>query len=72
MQRAQVNEFVARVYYELLADYPDLWLSAAVWPVHTVKPEWGWQRKFMSPAMTHITRIQRSGWLRAASTVSRP
>lgn len=47
-QRAQVNEFVARVYYELLADYPDLWLSAAVWPVHTVKPEWGWQENYVT------------------------
>jgi len=41
-QRAQVSDIVARFYDEVLTEYPDLWLSAAVWPVHKKKAEWGW------------------------------
>ncbi len=45
-QRAQVSDFVARIYDEVLTAHPDLWLSAAVWPVHTKKAEWGWEEAY--------------------------
>ena len=45
-QRAQVSDFVGRFYDEVLMDHPDLWLSAAVWPVHTKKAEWGWEEYY--------------------------
>ena len=39
-QRTQVNGTVARFYNDVILNHPDLWLSAAVWPVHI--DEWGW------------------------------
>jgi uncharacterized lipoprotein YddW (UPF0748 family) len=45
-QREQVNHLVARIYTETLAVNPDLWLSAAVWPVHTKKAEWNWDEYY--------------------------
>ncbi|MGB1249168.1 MAG: glycoside hydrolase family 10 protein [Candidatus Promineifilaceae bacterium] len=39
-QRRQVNGTVRKFYEELALKNPDLWLSAAVWPIHTNK--WGW------------------------------
>jgi uncharacterized lipoprotein YddW (UPF0748 family) len=41
-QRAQVNETVHQIYTHLVTNYPDLWLSAAVWPIYLEQPEWGW------------------------------
>ncbi|PIE81488.1 MAG: hypothetical protein CSA11_03885 [Chloroflexi bacterium] len=45
-QRAQVNGTVNLIYHEVLAAHPDLWISAAVWPVHTKKAEWGWPESY--------------------------
>ncbi len=39
-QRTQVNGTVRRFYEEVIAAHPQLWFSAAVWPIHTDK--WGW------------------------------
>ena len=39
-QRTQVNGTVARFYNEVVLTHQDIWLSAAVWPVHI--DEWGW------------------------------
>ncbi|MCL4868359.1 MAG: family 10 glycosylhydrolase [Anaerolineae bacterium] len=39
-QRAQVNGTVSRFYNEVILPNPDLWYSAAVWPIHIDK--WGW------------------------------
>ena len=39
-QRRQVNGTVRKFYEDIILNHPDLWLSAAVWPVHTNK--WGW------------------------------
>jgi uncharacterized lipoprotein YddW (UPF0748 family) len=41
-QRAQVNKTVQRIYTHLVTHYPELWLSAAVWPIHIERPEWNW------------------------------
>jgi uncharacterized lipoprotein YddW (UPF0748 family) len=41
-QRAQVNGTVNKIYTHLVNNYPDLWLSAAVWPIYIERPEWGW------------------------------
>ena len=41
-QRAQINQLVARFYNEVVPLRDDLWLSAAVWPLHTLNPAWGW------------------------------
>ncbi|MFZ0545041.1 MAG: family 10 glycosylhydrolase [Candidatus Promineifilaceae bacterium] len=41
-QRAQVNGTVYKIYNHLVDNYPDLWLSAAVWPIYFERPEWGW------------------------------
>ncbi|MCA9921506.1 MAG: family 10 glycosylhydrolase [Anaerolineales bacterium] len=40
-QRAQVNDLVQRFYEEVVPLKADLWLSAAVWPIHRVNPAWG-------------------------------
>jgi uncharacterized lipoprotein YddW (UPF0748 family) len=52
-QRAQVSDFVARFYDELSTDYPDLWLSAAVWPVYQKKAEWGWPEPYVEGYATY-------------------
>lgn len=39
-QRAQVNGTVNRFYEDVILANNDLWLSAAVWPVHI--NQWGW------------------------------
>lgn len=40
-QRQQVNETVRRFYDEVRSLKPNLWLSAAVWPIHRLDPTWG-------------------------------
>jgi len=40
-QRMQVNELVQRFYDEVTPLKANLWLSAAVWPIHQVNPAWG-------------------------------
>lgn len=52
-QRAQVSEFVGRIYDEVVAAHPDLWFSAAVWPVHTKKAEWGWTEPYQEGYSTY-------------------
>lgn len=39
-QRAQVNGTVWKFYQQLVQNHPDLWLSAAVWPIY--EDYWGW------------------------------
>lgn len=39
-QRAQVNGTVAKFYNQIILTHQDLWLSAAVWPIHI--DQWGW------------------------------
>ena len=39
-QRMQVNNIVQRFYEEVVPLKPNLWLSAAVWPIHELKPAW--------------------------------
>lgn len=39
-QRRQVNGTVRRVYQDVIVDNPDVWLSAAVWPIYV--DYWGW------------------------------
>ncbi len=39
-QRARVTQLVSRIYAEAILPRPDLWLSAAVWPVY--QNRWGW------------------------------
>lgn len=64
-QRAQVDNLVRRFYEEVIAAHPDLWLSAAVWPVHTKKPEWGWTEPYQQG---YIHYYQDSkGWLAAGT-----
>ena len=41
-QRAQVNGTVDKIYTAVKSLDPDLWVSAAVWPIHIERPEWGW------------------------------
>ena len=41
-QRAQVNGTLYKFYNQIVPLKGDLWLSAAVWPIHTIKSEWGW------------------------------
>ena len=41
-QRAQVNETVRQIYTAVKPLDPSLWVSAAVWPIHIERPEWGW------------------------------
>jgi uncharacterized lipoprotein YddW (UPF0748 family) len=41
-QRAQVNGTVAKIYQATKSLKPDLWVSAAVWPIHIERLEWGW------------------------------
>jgi uncharacterized lipoprotein YddW (UPF0748 family) len=60
-QRDQVNNLVARIYTETLAVNPDLWLSAAVWPIHKKDPAWDFPG---SPQQGFFTYYQDSkGWL---------
>ncbi|MCP5095627.1 MAG: family 10 glycosylhydrolase [Chloroflexi bacterium] len=40
-QRQQVNGTVSRFYHEVAPLKEGLWLSAAVWPIHEVNPDWG-------------------------------
>jgi uncharacterized lipoprotein YddW (UPF0748 family) len=60
-QRAQVGEFVGRIYDEVLAVHPDLWLSAAVWPVHTKKEAWGWEEPYQEGYSYYYQ--DSKGWL---------
>ncbi len=60
-QRAQVDGTVRRFYNEVIAAHPDLWLSAAVWPVHTIKPEWGWTEYYQQGYATYYQ--DSKGWL---------
>lgn len=60
-QRAQVDGLVARVYQLVQTTKPELWLSAAVWPVHTVKPEWGWSEIYVEGYHTYYQ--DSKGWL---------
>ncbi len=39
-QRAQVNGTVSKFYDQIISKNPDLWLSAAVWPIYI--DYWGW------------------------------
>ncbi|MFO7538911.1 MAG: family 10 glycosylhydrolase [Chloroflexota bacterium] len=41
-QRAQVNGTVAKIYQEVKSLAPDVWVSAAVWPIYIEQPAWGW------------------------------
>ena len=41
-QRDQVNGTLYKFYTQIVPLKEDLWLSAAVWPIHIAKPEWGW------------------------------
>jgi uncharacterized lipoprotein YddW (UPF0748 family) len=40
-QREQINRLVGKIYDQLLAKYPHLWLTAAVWPVYRDTYGWG-------------------------------
>jgi uncharacterized lipoprotein YddW (UPF0748 family) len=40
-QRQQINGTVEKLYKELIPLNPDLWLSAAVWPVYVDSHNWG-------------------------------
>jgi uncharacterized lipoprotein YddW (UPF0748 family) len=40
-QRQQINGTVEKLYEELIALNPDLWLTAAVWPVYVDYHDWG-------------------------------
>jgi uncharacterized lipoprotein YddW (UPF0748 family) len=42
-QRRQVTRLVGHVYSEVVLSRPDLWLSAAVWPIY--QDHWGWDYK---------------------------
>ena len=41
-QREQVNGTLHKFYNQVVPLKENLWLSAAVWPIHTSKPEWDW------------------------------
>lgn len=41
-QREQINQLVRRFYNEVVPLKNGLWLSAAVWPLHSLKSEWNW------------------------------
>jgi uncharacterized lipoprotein YddW (UPF0748 family) len=41
-QRAQVNGTVSKIYEAVQTHNPDVWVSAAVWPIYIERPEWGW------------------------------
>lgn len=41
-QRRQVNGTVSKFYQQVQTYERGVWLSTAVWPIHTEKPEWGW------------------------------
>lgn len=64
-QRAQVDNLVRRFYEEVIAAHPDLWLSAAVWPVHTKKPEWGWTEPYQQGYVNYYQ--DSKGWLAAGT-----
>lgn len=60
-QRELINDLVDHIYRELMPLKPDLWLSAAVWPIHTVKPEWNFPG---SPQQGYVNYYQDSkAWL---------
>jgi uncharacterized lipoprotein YddW (UPF0748 family) len=64
-QRAWVDNIVRRFYEEVIAAHPDLWLSAAVWPVHTKKPEWGWTEPYQQGYYNYFQ--DSKGWLAAGT-----
>lgn len=39
-QRRQINGTVRKLYTEMVSQKPDLWITAAVWPVY--HDQWGW------------------------------
>ncbi|MEM7332391.1 MAG: family 10 glycosylhydrolase [Chloroflexota bacterium] len=41
-QREQINQLVRRFYNEVVPLNEGIWLSAAVWPIHELNPDWGW------------------------------
>jgi uncharacterized lipoprotein YddW (UPF0748 family) len=41
-QRRQVNGTVEKLYDEIVPLKPNLWLSAAVWPIYKNYPSWNW------------------------------
>ncbi|MCI0396448.1 MAG: family 10 glycosylhydrolase [Chloroflexi bacterium] len=41
-QRDQINGTVFKFYDQVISQHPELWLSAAVWPIYIERPEWGW------------------------------
>ena len=41
-QRVQVNGTVSKIYTAVKPLNSSLWVSAAVWPIHIERPEWGW------------------------------
>jgi uncharacterized lipoprotein YddW (UPF0748 family) len=62
-QRAQVNGTVRKFYEQVIGDHPDLMLSAAVWGIHKIRPEWGW-----SATEGYYNYYQDSkGWLAAGN-----
>jgi uncharacterized lipoprotein YddW (UPF0748 family) len=41
-QRAQINGTVHKFYDQIIQNNPNLWLSAAAWPIYILRPEWNW------------------------------
>lgn len=64
-QRAQVDNLVRRFYQEVIAAHPDLWLSAAVWPVHTKQEAWGWPEPYLQ-GYSDLYQDSK-GWLAAGT-----
>ncbi|MCP4428534.1 MAG: family 10 glycosylhydrolase [Chloroflexi bacterium] len=52
-QRRQVNGTVRKFYEQIVPLKEGLWLSAAVWPVHQKKPEWGWTQPYQEGYSTY-------------------
>ena len=62
-QRTQVNDTVRKFYEEVVPLKENLWLSAAVWPIHEVNPNWGFPGL---PQQGNIHYYQNSkAWLAA-------
>jgi hypothetical protein len=60
-QREQINHLVRRFYNEVVPLKSDLWLSAAVWPIHKLDPAWGFPG---APQQGNLTYHQDSkAWL---------
>ena len=52
-QRWQVNGTVRAFYEQVVPLKAGLWLSAAVWPVYQVRPEWGWTEFYQQGYSTY-------------------